>query len=310
MKEWIRKHCADSEEGDACFQWLQQVVESAEIPIHSTLKEKALGEWGPTVTVGVAPKLGTFQLMQPAPLTYSEFWRMPEASVRAQRDAARAREAVNLLGARMPVIGYKDVPRAERPTFPVRQEQEQKAAALLGDQGGALSNLPNAFRPDSQRVAPSGGRRRGRGRGGRGGGRGGRGASRVANASASIEEVGDEWAVGIFRVIYTGSRTPWQLGRIERRPATVGPKDRVNSMWYDRNEGTTTCFTRTPISTRNGEDKILVRSFGPAVTEYTNGRAQDFINITAAELDRINAAVTDWDRYEDSEYEGSEGYAD
>ena len=105
----------------------------------------------------------------------------------------------------MPLIGYKDVPHVERPTFQVRQEQEQKAVALLGDQGGALSNLPNAFRPDSQRVAPSGGRGRGRGRGGRGGGRGGRGASRVANAIVSIEEVGDDWAVGIFRVIYTGS---------------------------------------------------------------------------------------------------------
>ena len=80
----------------------------------------------------------------------------------------------------------------------------------------------------------------------------------------------------------------------------------MSIMWYDRREGTTTCFTRTPISTRNGEDKILVKSFGPAVTEYTNGRAQDFINITAAELGRINAAVRDWEAYEDSEYEGSD----
>ena len=149
MKDWIRKHCADDEEGAACYQWLEQVEARAEIPIHARVKEKALGEWGPTITVGVPPKLGTFQLMQPVSLTYADFWRLPEACVRAQRDAARAREAVQLLGARVPVIGYADIPRAQtlRPTFGIRQAQEQnfKAVGLLGDQEAAVSNLQKLF---------------------------------------------------------------------------------------------------------------------------------------------------------------------
>ena len=313
MKDWIRKHCADDEEGAACYQWLEQVVAHAEIPIHARVKEKALGEWGPTITVGVPPKLGTFQLMQPVSLTYADFWRLPEASVRAQRDAARAREAVQLLSARVPVIGYADIPRAQRPTFGIRQAQEQKAVGLLGDQEAAVSNLPNSFRLEAQR-APRGQGGRGA-RGGRGAGRGGRGgrgggvpqSRQVAQANpsdaVSIEELNDEWAVGTFRVMYTGQGTPWQLARIERRPATVDPKDRVSIMWYDRNIDSTTRFTRTPIKAKGGHgtDLVYVMSFGPTVMAYMNGRAQDYIDITNDELARITEAVQDWDEYEESE---------
>ena len=42
-------------------------------------------------------------------------------------------------------------------------------------------------------------------------------------------------------------------------------------------------------------------SFGPTVMEYTNGKAQDYIDITNAELARISEAVQDWDEYEDPE---------
>ena len=161
--------------------------------------------------------------------------------MRAQRDAARARQAVQILGARMPVLGYADIPRAQRPTYVIRQEQEQKAVGLLGDQEAAVSNLPSSFRLDVQR-APSG-RVRGRGSGqkGRGAGRDGRGGlPLVAQADdVSIEEVKDEWAVGTFRVIYTGQHKPWQLGRIEKRPTTVDADDRVDIMWYDRNQDST-----------------------------------------------------------------------
>ena len=309
MKDWIRKHCADDEEGAACYQWLEQVEARAEIPIHARVKEKALGEWGPTITVCVPPKLGTFQLMQPVSLTYADFWRLPEACVRAQRDAARAREAVQLLGARVPVIGYADIPRDQRPTFGIRQAQEQKAVGLLGDQEAAVSNLPNSFRLEAQR-APRG---RGRGgRGGRGGGRGGRGgrgggvpqvAQAMSSDAVSIEELNDEWAAGTFRVMYTGQGKPWQLARIERRPAKVDANDRVSIMWYDRNIDSTTRFTRTPIKGRGGHgtDLVYVMSFGPTVMEYTNGKAQDYIDITNAELARISEAVQDWDEYEDPE---------
>ena len=51
MKEWVRKHCADDVEGAACFQWLEQVVETKEIPVHASVKDKALGDWGPTVHI-------------------------------------------------------------------------------------------------------------------------------------------------------------------------------------------------------------------------------------------------------------------
>ena len=271
------------------------------------MKDKALGEWGPTVRVGVTPKLGTFQLMEPVPLTYADFWRLPEASVRAQRDAARARQAVQILGARMPVVGYADVPRAQRPTYVIRQEQEQKAVGLLGDQEAAVSNLPSSFRLDVQR-APSG-RVRGRGSGqkGRGAGRDGRGGlPLVAQADdVSIEEVKDEWAVGTFRVIYTGQHMPWQLGRIEKRPTTVDADDRVDIMWYDRNQDSTTRFTRVPIKTKTGCDKVYVMSCGPTVMQYTNGRAQDYIDITQDELDRITEAVKDWDDYQESDHSAS-----
>jgi hypothetical protein len=67
MKEWIRKHCSDDVEGAACFQWLEQVVETKKIPVHERVKDKALGDWGPTAHIGVPPKLGTFQMMQQAP---------------------------------------------------------------------------------------------------------------------------------------------------------------------------------------------------------------------------------------------------
>ena len=241
-------------------------METAAIPIHERVKDKALGDWGHTVRVGVAPKLGTFQLMAPAPLAYLEFWRLPEASVQAQRDAARAEQAVRILGARMPVIGYADVPRALRPTYAIRNAQEQKAVGLLGEQEAAVSNLPNSFQPENQRA--SSGRGRG-GRGGRGAGRGGRegGVSQVTQASSNvlIEEMKDEWAVGTFRVIYMGQHIPWQIARIQRRPKAVDPEDPVPIMWYDRNQDSTTRFTRVPLRRRGGTDSVLVMSCGPTV---------------------------------------------
>jgi hypothetical protein len=113
--------------------------------------------------------------------------------------------------------------------------------------------------------------------------------------------VKDEWAVGTFRVIYTGQRQPWQLGRIERRPTAVDANDRVSIMWYDRNQDSTTRFTRVPIRSRSGADNVYIMSCGPTVMEYTNGRSQDYIDITQDELARISEAVKDWDNYvEDS----------
>ena len=35
--------------------------------------------------------------------------------------------------------------------------------------------------------------------------------------------------------------------------------------------------------------------------EYTNGKAQDYIDITNDELARISEAVQDWDEYEEPE---------
>ena len=128
-------------------------------------------------------------------------------------------------------------------------------------------------------------------------------AIRVAQADSSvaaIEEVLDEWAAGTFRVLYTGAKYPWQLGRIERRPSKLGANDTVSVMWYDRNEGSTTRFSRAPLKKNHGLDKVLVKSFGPAVTQYTNSRGQDHIEITRTELARITEAVKDWDQYEDS----------
>ena len=103
--------------------------------------------------------------------------------------------------------------------------------------------------------------------------------------------------------MYTGQGKPWQLARIERRPATVDPNDRVSIMWYDRNIDSTTRFTRTPIRGRGGHgtDLVYVKSFGPTVMEYMNGKAQDYIDITNDELARISEAVQDWDEYEESE---------
>ena len=94
MKDWISKHCSTVAEGDACFNWLEQVVETTEIPVHVPVRDKALGEWGPTVLVGVPPKLGTFQIMEPMPLTYRDFWKLPDACSRAQQDAGRTGPAL------------------------------------------------------------------------------------------------------------------------------------------------------------------------------------------------------------------------
>ena len=54
-----------------------------------------------------------------------------------------------------------------------------------------------------------------------------------------------------------------------------------------------TRFTRVPIKTKTGCDKVYVMSCGPTVMQYTNGRAQDYIDITQDELDRITEAVKD-----------------
>ena len=39
MKEWVRKHCSDDVEDATCFQWLEQVVETKEIPVHEHVIE-------------------------------------------------------------------------------------------------------------------------------------------------------------------------------------------------------------------------------------------------------------------------------
>ena len=109
-----------------------------------------------------------------------------------------------------------------------------------------------------------------------------------------------DWDAGTFRILYTGQGQPWQIGRIESRPASTGANDKVRIFRYDRNKDSTTRFSRAPIRTRSGVDTVLVKSFGPVVTQYTAGRAQDFIDITEDELARIEEAVKDWDAYEDS----------
>ena len=81
-------------------------------------------------------------------------------------------------------------------------------------------------------------------------------------------------------------------------------------MWYDRNEGSTTRFSSAPLKKIYGLDRVLVKSFGPAVTQYTNSRAQDHIEITPTELARITEAVKDWDQYEDSSEPDSEASAE
>ncbi len=81
-------------------------------------------------------------------------------------------------------------------------------------------------------------------------------------------------------------------------------------MWYDHNQSSTTRFTRAPIKASPGADRVLVKSFGPAVIQYTNSRAQDHIVITPAELARITEAVKDWDQYEDSSEPKSEASAE
>ena len=72
--------------------------------------------------------------MEPVSLLNREFWKLPDACLRAQQDAERIQQGVQSLGARMPVIGYADIPRTQRPTFAVREEQEEKARHLLGEQ--------------------------------------------------------------------------------------------------------------------------------------------------------------------------------
>ncbi len=123
----------------------------------------------------------------------------------------------------------------------------------------------------------------------------------LTDSAAVIEEVSsDDWDAGTFRILYTGQGHPWHIGRIESRPASTGANDKVRIFWYDRNKNSTTRFSHAPIQTRSGIDAVLVKSFGPVVTQFTAGRSQDFIDITEDELARINEAVKDWDAYEDS----------